>query len=397
MTSPWGILALLLTAQTVANIGPMGLPAIAPLIRDDLHLSLSQAGSFLSAYYVGPLLISLPAGWLADRWGIRGILVAGHLFIAFGLLAGSLAGSFTALAALTVLAGLGYGLLNPTSTKAVIAWFPPRQRATAVGIKQTSLPFGGVLGAVLLPVLGLSLGWRAAVASAAAGTAALGFTTLLLYRDLPDQPRASAVSISATVRTVLASRDLWWLSVATLIFAMLQTVWLSFLVLYLHEVVRLSVVSAAGYLARAQVTGVLGRVTFGVLSDRLFGGQRRVVLFLAGTGSMICSIAIAATGPGSPAWHLWPLTLAFGFVGIGWNGVQHTLMAELAGPTAAGTALGLGLAFSALGVILGPPLFGWAVEQLGGYRAAWIGLAASMAIALTALGQVRERLRLSDR
>ncbi len=36
MTLPWRILALILGVQTVANIGPMGLPAIAPLIRNDL-------------------------------------------------------------------------------------------------------------------------------------------------------------------------------------------------------------------------------------------------------------------------------------------------------------------------------------------------------------------------
>lgn len=71
MIAPWRILALILVVQTVANIGPMGLPAIAPLIRDDLRLSLTQAGSFLSAYYIGPILMSLPAGRLADRWGIR--------------------------------------------------------------------------------------------------------------------------------------------------------------------------------------------------------------------------------------------------------------------------------------------------------------------------------------
>jgi MFS transporter, ACS family, aldohexuronate transporter len=65
----WTILALVLAAQTVANVGPLGLPAIASLIRDDLGLTLSQAGSFLSAYYVGPILMSLPAGALADRWG----------------------------------------------------------------------------------------------------------------------------------------------------------------------------------------------------------------------------------------------------------------------------------------------------------------------------------------
>ncbi|MBI4611416.1 MAG: MFS transporter [Candidatus Rokubacteria bacterium] len=397
MTASWRILVLILAVQTVANIGPMGLPAIAPLIREDLDLSLTQAGSFLSAYYVGPILMSLPAGWLADRWGIRRTMVAGQALIALGLLSAALARSFAVLVPLTILAGVGYGMLNPTSTKAVIAWFPQRQRATAVGLKQTGLPFGGVLGAALLPALGLAIGWRAAVMASAASILVLGAATLILYRDPPDLLRPSGGGGSGMIRTVLGTADLWWVSLATLIFAVLQTVWLSFLVLYLHEVVRLSVVSAAGYLAQAQVTGILGRIGFGVLSDRLFGGRRRIVLFLAGSGSMLCSIAIAATGPGTPAWQLSLLALSFGFVGIGWNGVQHTLLAELAGPRAAGTAVGLGLAVSSLGVTLGPPVFGWAVERIGGYGAAWIGLAATMAGALVLLGRVRESRRLYDR
>ena len=49
----WSILALVLAVQTVANIGPLGIPAIASLIRDDLGLTLPQAGSFLSAVAFG--------------------------------------------------------------------------------------------------------------------------------------------------------------------------------------------------------------------------------------------------------------------------------------------------------------------------------------------------------
>lgn len=136
-------MALILTAQTVANVGPMGLPAIAPFIRQDLGLSLTQAGSFISAYYVGPILLSLPAGWLADRWGILRTMVAGEALITLGLVAAGQAGSFPVLIALMILAGVGYGLLNPTSTKAVIAWFPLTQRATAVGRKWRRPPCSG--------------------------------------------------------------------------------------------------------------------------------------------------------------------------------------------------------------------------------------------------------------
>jgi predicted MFS family arabinose efflux permease len=54
----WGILALIMAAQTMANVGPLGIPSIAPLIRQDLGLSMAQAGSFLSAYYIGAAISS---------------------------------------------------------------------------------------------------------------------------------------------------------------------------------------------------------------------------------------------------------------------------------------------------------------------------------------------------
>jgi hypothetical protein len=69
-------------------------------------------------------------------------------------------------------------------------------------------------------------------------------------------------------------------------------------------------------------------------------------------------------------------------------------MAELAGPRAAGTALGFGLAISSAGVTLAPPVFGWSVELAGGYRGAWIGLACTMVAALVILSLVRERPRM---
>ncbi|HBH04816.1 MAG TPA: hypothetical protein DDZ42_23385, partial [Candidatus Rokubacteria bacterium] len=88
------ILALVLAVQTLANVGPLGFPAIASLVRDDLGLTLTQAGSFLSAYYVGPVLTSLPAGAMADRWGVKRMLVLGQVVIAGGLVAVALSGSY---------------------------------------------------------------------------------------------------------------------------------------------------------------------------------------------------------------------------------------------------------------------------------------------------------------
>ena len=390
MTNRWGILALIMAAQTMANVGPLGIPAIAPLIRDSLALSTAQAGSFLSAYYIGPSLMSLPAGRMADRWGVARTMVLGQLVIALGLFVVGASASYVLLSVLMMLAGAGYGMLNPTTAKAVMSWFPRRHRATVVGLKQVGLPLGGAVGALVMPPLALAVGWRPAVALSASVIALLAVLTWVLYRDPPGMEMETSRSGGGSFGEVLRNRDLWLLAISTLVFAGMQTVWMSYLVLYLRDVVAMPLVTAARVLVLAQLTGMVGRVVFGLLSDRFFGGRRRIVLVLAGLGSMACSLAIAGTGPGTSPWLLAALAVVFGFFGIGWNGVQHTLMAELVGPRSIGTAVGLGLAVSSFGVTVCPPLFGALVEWTGGWRAPWLTLAAAMALALGLLIPVRE-------
>lgn len=231
--------------------------------------------------------------------------------------------------------------------------------------------------------------------AAAALSAVSAVASLALYRDPPElSPPASGGGASA-LRLVLLTRDLWLVALATLVFAGIQTLWMAFLVLYLTDVVGLPLIAASGYLALAQAAGMTGRIAFGLLSDRVFAGHRRPPLLLAGVGSTVCSLAIAAAGPGTSALVLAPLALVFGFAGIGWNGVHHTLMAELAGPRAAGTAIGLSLAVSSIGVTVAPPLFGWCVERGGGYAGPWVGLALTMVVALALLGLVRKRARIA--
>ncbi len=390
MTNRWGILVLIMAAQTMANVGPLGIPAIAPLIRDSFGLSTAQAGSFLSAYYIGPSLISLPAGRMADRWGVAQTMVLGQIVIALGLFAVAGSNSFLLLSLLMVAAGAGYGMLNPTTAKAVMGWFPRRHRATVVGLKQVGLPFGGAVGALLMPPLALWVGWRSAVALSAAVIAVLAVLTWLLYRDPPGVEAETRHGPGGSLATVLRNRDLWLVSASTLVFAGMQTVWMAYLVLYLRDVVAMPLVTAARFLVLAQVTGMVGRVVFGLLSDRVFGGRRRIVLVLAGVGSAACSLLIAGTGPHTSPWLLAGLALVFGFVGIGWNGVQYTLMAELVGPRSVGTAVGLGLAVSSFGVTVCPPLFGELVERAGGWTLPWVTLAAAMVVALCLLIPVRE-------
>jgi sugar phosphate permease len=385
-------LALVMGVQTAANLGALGLPALAPLLRTDLGLSRQEAGIFLSVFYVGGAVTSFPAGWLADRLGVRWTLVAGQGVVAACFATMALAPGYRALLAATTLAGLGFGAVNPTSTKAVLVWFPARSRATVVGLKQAGFPLGGMLGALLLPALATraGLGWRGALAAAGAAIGLSAVVAAALYRESPTGVLPATAAHDARLRTVLRSRSIWLVSWATCLYAAVQVSWISYVPLHLAEVVGLSTLSAGIVLGLAQVGGALGRVGFGVLSDRVLGGRRLVVLFVVGVVSGALCLATATLGPATPPLVLGAVALAFGITGIGWNGVHHTLVAELAGRAAAATAVGLCLAVSSVGVILGPPLFGLAADRASAYGGSWVGLAGAMALGVGLLAGVRE-------
>jgi predicted MFS family arabinose efflux permease len=389
-------LALIMAVQTASNLGALGLPALAPLLRDDLGLTRQEAGSFLSAFYVGGALTSFPAGWLADRLGVRWTLAAGQGLVAIGFALMTLAPGYPSLLAAVVLAGVGFGAVNPTSTKGVLVWFPAGSRATVVGVKQAGFPLGGALGALALPALaiGAGYGWRGALGVAAALIGLSAALAALVYREPP--PETAGVARAATrpwPRGVLLSRPIWLVSWATFLFAAVQVSWISYAPLYLAEVVGLSALGAGVVLGLAQAGGVLGRVGFGILSDRLLGGRRLGVLLFAGVASGALCLATGALAPGVGPAALALVAFGFGVTGIGWNGVHHTFVAEIAGRDSAATAVGLCLAVSSLGVIAGAPLVGAVADRLGTYGPGWTGLAGAMGLAVILLLGVREPAR----
>ena len=82
-------LVLVTTAHGLGSVSILAVAPLSPFLLDGLDLSRAQVGFFLPAAYLGGVLLSLPAGWLTERRGVRLPLVAGQ----------ALTGSMVALAA----------------------------------------------------------------------------------------------------------------------------------------------------------------------------------------------------------------------------------------------------------------------------------------------------------
>jgi len=110
------------------------LAPLAPFLIADLGLTRSQIGLFTSFLYVGALVTGLPAGWLADRWGIRlPLMIGGPLT---GLFLGAVAGVsvYWLMLLLVFLGGISYGLINPVTSRGIVDWFNVSSRGTALAL-----------------------------------------------------------------------------------------------------------------------------------------------------------------------------------------------------------------------------------------------------------------------
>jgi ACS family hexuronate transporter-like MFS transporter len=378
------VLALMTAAHALGSMSALAVAPLAPFLLDALGLSRVQAGLFLPAVYLGGVLMSLPAGWLTERFGVRWPLAIGLAVSGSAVALGALAPALLALLALLVLGGFGFSILNPTTGRAVFDWFPPRERGLAMGIKQAGLTVGGIASALALPPLAVALGWRPALAAAGAASLACAALVAVIYRDgagrasRPLEGRARLAHLGPVVRrpgvvVVLA---------CGLALGITQSSVLAYVVLFARETFAMSSVEAARLLALAHLGGVAGRLGWGAVSDRAFGGRRRPGLTLNALIGAVGFALFALGGAISPAAAI-AVAVVAGMGAFGWVGLYFALMAEIGGARFAGLMTGLSVIFAWGGVLVGPPLFGALVEAAGSYRAGWLVLAAlALAVAV---------------
>ena len=383
----WTILALISVSHIIGATAQYAINTLAPFYQSELELSRAQVGLFFSAFYLAMAGFSFGSGYLADRLGVRRTTLQGHLALGICTIAASLAPSFSWAFISFFLAGLGYSFLNPASTKGVMAWFPRHERATAMGAKQTGVPAGGVVTAMLAPQFVLVVGWRGALAVLGLMNFLFGFLFSLSWREAPEDRAVTAAQDRRTTES-MGSLDLWKfipISCGTAIYLVGQMVLITYVPLYLRDAMGISSYWESQALALTQAGAMAGRIGWGVASDRLFGGRRKLVLIVIGLLAAVLIAALSLLTRQSPLFLLLPILFLSGVCLVGYQGVSYALIGELAGKATTGAALGVMITINAGGATLGTPLFGYVVDRSGSYSLAWQALAGAITIGAAAL------------
>jgi MFS transporter, ACS family, hexuronate transporter len=157
----WWILFLLFLAITINILDRQVLSLVAPVLRDELHLSNSQYGVIVFFFLLGMTLGQIPVGILVDRIGARRSFVAILAWWSLASLLHAFARSMTHFSALRLMLGLGECGTYSGGVKVIGQWFPQRERALAAGLFNSGSLAGAIVAPPLIVFLTLRYGWQA--------------------------------------------------------------------------------------------------------------------------------------------------------------------------------------------------------------------------------------------
>ncbi len=377
---------LVILCQLVHGISFSAIPLLLPLIREDLHISFTQAGLLSAAATLSYALGQIPAGFLADRYGPKKLFFIGLLgWSAFSLCLGLIHAFWLAIIT-QLLAGGFRALLFAPGMTLLASWFPPERRATAMSLYM----LGGFAGTIVLslagPLLTALYGWRAAFMFFAALGIAAAFVYRRMAHEKPRTPPAQHLAL-ADIAQLFRQPVMWVCGGLQFVRFTVVTAFMVWLPSLLVVDRGLSVQTAGLIVAMSAAFTAPSNTLGGYVSDRL----RNPPLIIGGALLVLaCTSTLLVVTESMP---LLLLVIAVNSIFLQFYfGPLFLVPMEVLGPRIAGTATGFSNLFANIGGFLTAYALGVVKDQTGSFTWGFVGISV---ICLTgvALAAVLARMR----
>jgi MFS family permease len=362
-----------------------GFTALVEPLSDEFQWSYAQIALASSLRGVEVGLLAPIVGLFVDRWGPRRLMLGGAILTGLALMAVSQTSSLGIFYAAFALLALGMTAVSPTVTMTTVAnWFRKRV-GTATGIMHSGVGFSGLLVPVVVILID-SLGWRTAMTIFGLSMLCIISPLTLLVRHRPEQYgllpdgepdvlsttsegslSSEDVSREITAREAIRQRAFWHIALAMMFQLMLVNSVVTHMLPYLSSV---GLVRATASLVASAIplSSVLGRLSFGWLSDRI--DRRRIMT--VGYAMMSVGLLFLTFAASGNTGLLVPF-VAFFSIGFGGNAiVRAAIIREYFGRRSFGTIHGFIMGVAVLGNLSGPPLAGWVFDTWKSYQGIWL-------------------------
>jgi MFS family permease len=366
-------------------------PVLAPVLMRALDQAPERYGILGGAIGFGSVYFLLVNTAIAPVLGPVRTLALGLVLSALGLML-MLTGLWSAALLGGFLFGFGYATTTPAGSQMLTDFTPRPIWGTLFSLRQAAVPIGGILAGIACAPIAERYGWRVVLEIGMGASLSLATIFLLVpgrfnnFRSLHAfkfldmlRPR----NLVEPFRILRATPGLTSLVGAGMGLSAVHGAVTGFFVLFLTVGQNMPLARAGQLFAVLQTWGMLGRIVFGFVADRI--GSPLPLLRIQAPMSALCALITAAF---SADWSLAAQLAAASLIGLSvgtWNGLYLAEIARLADPAAVGRATAGAAFFGFSTYMIVPPLMGLGIVTVG-YRMSFVIIAfAALAASLILL------------
>jgi sugar phosphate permease len=405
------ILALICFLYFLSYLDRTAISVTAPAMIKEFHFNKATMGLVFSAFATTYALLQIIGGTLGDRFGPRAVLSFLMSWWSVFTAATGAAVNFFTLFTARLLFGLGEAGGFPVSTRALSSWFPKELRGSLQGILHACSRTGGAVSPIIVvAIVAWTGGWRS-VFFVLGGVGILWAGAFyIMYRnspaDVPGVNREELAYIRGALSTtppeppqqnaipwrqILASRDVWLLTLAYFAYGYTFWIYLTWLPTYMTDARHIAFGALALAVTIPLAGGVPGDLVGGWLSDYIYkrtgdlNVARRTLIAASFIGTVL--FIIPALFVGSVVAAIILLALAMFMLECAVSNCWAVSM-DLGGQNFCGTISGfMNTGFGVAG-ILSPLVFGILVDRTGSWPAGFIVGSAILVVGAIAISLV---------
>lgn len=361
-----------------------GVNAILPAIQSDLGISATEVGVFSSAVFLGMAFFVMPFSYLGEQKSQKyTISLLGILWSGVTVICGFASNALT-LTLCRFGVGAGNSAFAAVSTAMLTGWYKKSSWGATLGLYNTAMTLGGIIGMILFAAVADTMGWRMSFYIVGGISLVISLLSLLLpdNKKLMAEQAAEAAAAGEnsnevaqvklnmvdTAKMVLSNKSLLIMCLAAGFAVMTLNISSTFQSTYFVQVKGMSMTAAAGIAALVTPFSLVACPLGGVILDKWYKKDRRArmwmpMICIAGTavllflGYKMGNIPLILAGTtlynmGNTSFH----TSCHDLVPVWYKSVSYgvyVLFIQLLG--AAGPILG-GILIDALGIATAIPL-----------------------------------------
>ncbi|MFE5430726.1 MFS transporter [Peribacillus simplex] len=283
------IFSLLFLGWIVDSLTLFGMNVAIIPISKELHLSQTQSGMVISSFWLSSACMTLIAGWFADKFGSRKVIVIAVFIISlFSLLTG-MVGSFIAILAIRLILGLGDGGLPTGSSVAITEIYKREVRARVKSMLLAAQLIGGVLALYISGLIADTWGWRAMFYL----IGGVGLVVTLLLFKYYHPPKVVKTTQDGKIQPKIPMKDLykskllWVLVIMYFCSSIVHWGFSSWLPSYLEQTRGLNLKTVGSLAMIPQAFGLLSAILTGYLIDKSLAGKEKFIVLI---GAVISGI-----------------------------------------------------------------------------------------------------------